>query len=262
MFRHGRNVVAAAALLASEALAGGSSLVLDINSYSATASGSTFNSSFTGTLTLAADANSGLFSILKNGMGVGIGFAGPYSGSAFQLAATWTFSSGNITGASMQVRISTLNNGVFDNVFSADIVPGVGNIFSDFTPSGFYVSAALTDCAFNAATYGGVDVSEFFGATFGGSFLSFKVDANQLNGASRTDTDVDMDLAMSIAPAPCPGDGNGDGIVNFDDITTALTFWLTDYSPAVDGDGDANHDGIVNFKDITEVLANWLAKCR
>lgn len=261
MFSQFRYVAAAAALLASEALAGGTSLVLDVNSFSATASGSTFNSSFTGTLTLAADASAGLFSIVKDGVGVGIGFDGPYAGSAFQFAGTWTFVAGDITGASMQVRLSTANNGVFDNIFSADIPAGAGNIFSDTTPSGFFISAALENCAFNDATFGGVDVAEFFGVEFAGSYFAFKVDANQLNGASRTDTDVDMDIALSLPPAPCAGDGNGDGVANFDDVTTTLTFWLMDYTPATDGEGDANHDGLVNFEDITDILANWLNEC-
>lgn len=261
MFSQFRYVAAAAALCASEALAGGSSLVLDVNSFSATASGSTFNASFTGTLTLAADASAGLFSVVKDGVGAGIGFDGPYAGSAFQFAGTWTFVSGNITGASMQVRLSTANNGVFDNIFSADIPAGAANIFSDTTPSGFFISAALSNCAFNDDTFGGVAIPEFFGAALNGSFFTFKVDATQLNGGSRTDNDVDMDIAVSVAPAPCAGDGNGDLIANFDDITTALTFWLMDYTPATDGEGDANHDGLVNFEDITEVLANWLNEC-
>lgn len=261
MFRHGAIVVAVAALTAGRVLAGGSQLVLDVNSVTATASGSTFNASFTGTLTISADSNSGLFSIVKDGVGIGIGFDGPYTGSRFQFAATWTFSAGNITGASILMRLSTLDDGVYDNVFSTGIPVGASNIFTDFTPGGFSISAALANSAFDQATYGGVAIPEFFGADIAGSFLAFKLNASLLNGASRADTDVDMDISLFIAPPPCAGDGNGDGIVNFDDITTALTLWLTDYSPAIDGEGDANHDGVVNFDDITEVLTNWLSEC-
>ncbi|HBS29473.1 MAG TPA: hypothetical protein DEB06_08505 [Phycisphaerales bacterium] len=57
-------------------------------------------------------------------------------------------------------------------------------------------------------------------------------------------------------PGACPGDADGDGAVNFDDITSILSHWLTP-GPL----GDANHDGAVNFDDITEVLVRWLEAC-
>lgn len=57
-------------------------------------------------------------------------------------------------------------------------------------------------------------------------------------------------------PPPCPGDANGDRAVNFSDITSVLTNWLTS-GP----DGDADHNGAVNFSDVTAVLTAFLSDC-
>ncbi len=61
----------------------------------------------------------------------------------------------------------------------------------------------------------------------------------------------------------CAGDANGDWEVDFDDITSVLSLWLTDYTSSVfgTGPGDANGDGVVTFDDITSVLSNWLNAC-
>lgn len=61
-------------------------------------------------------------------------------------------------------------------------------------------------------------------------------------------------------PPPCEGDATGDGVINFADITAALTFWAFTY-PAPGGEGDANADLTVNFADITSVLTNWGLPC-
>lgn len=67
-------------------------------------------------------------------------------------------------------------------------------------------------------------------------------------------------LLSAPPPTACPGDANRDGFVNFADITSVLTNFGVNYSPA-SGVGDANFDGIVNFADITSVLTNFGVVC-
>ncbi len=67
-------------------------------------------------------------------------------------------------------------------------------------------------------------------------------------------------LVIDPAPASCPGDADSSGTVDFGDITSVLSNWLTDYSPG-SGPGDANADGGVDFSDVTTVLSEWLSAC-
>ncbi len=60
--------------------------------------------------------------------------------------------------------------------------------------------------------------------------------------------------------APTVGDATSDNIVNFADITEALTLWGHSY-PGGTGPGDANHDGLVNFADITSIITNFGVVC-
>lgn len=84
----------------------------------------------------------------------------------------------------------------------------------------------------------------------GANFTAFDLDGNMIVDA--------QDVAA--VPVLCLGDADGDRVVNFNDITSVLAFWLDDYTPST-GPGDANGDGVVNFDDITNVLSNWLAVC-
>ena len=67
-------------------------------------------------------------------------------------------------------------------------------------------------------------------------------------------------FGRNLVLTPCDGDANRNGVVDFFDITTVLSNWAIDYSPAT-GPGDANLDGTVDFADITSVLSNWLVVC-
>ncbi len=58
----------------------------------------------------------------------------------------------------------------------------------------------------------------------------------------------------------CFGDADLSGIVNFGDVVSVLSNWLTAYGPG-SGPGDANNDLIVNFFDVQTVLANWQVVC-
>lgn len=173
---------------------------LDVNSLTAVASGNTFNSSFTGSLTLSKDSNSALANVLKNGVGSGLGFTGPFSGASFAFSATFNFTGGSITGLGLSV-------GAGADTYTALVNPGAGNILPDpGSPGNFIVAASTRDGTFNGLTFAGVDVSEFFNFLAPGNFINFKVTGTSINGASRTDTDVDIDIfaTTEIIPLPNP----------------------------------------------------------
>ena len=178
---------------------------MDVNGLTATTSGPNFGLNYTGSLTLSGD--SGLFGMLVDGSSVGIGFNGPYTGTNFDLSATFTFNSGDITGIGLTVRTSSAMNGVLDDVYTAQILSGNGNILPDMGKPGAFIVAAQTDGGgFSDAVFGGVDVSDFLNTTLVGNFLNFKIDGGLVNNGSKTDPDVDIDIFVrnSVIPLPTP----------------------------------------------------------
>lgn len=81
-----------------------------------------------------------------------------------------------------------------------------------------------------------------------------------MNGSGNTTASPNPASFTTEADPFCPGDANGDNVVDFNDITSVLANWLSDYTPGT-GPGDANGDGLVDFNDITTILANWLSNC-
>lgn len=189
--------------LAGSAMAG-TEVQLDVNGLTAVAAGNTFNSSFTGTLTLSGDANSSLQSILKDGAAAA-GFTGPYTGAALSFSAVFSFAGGNISGVGITVGVDTNADTFIDDIYSTSVLAGVGNIDPDAgVPGGWVVTARTTQGSFNAATYAGVDVSEFFGMLVPGNFINFKINSSAINGATRTDSDVDIDIFARTSIIPLP----------------------------------------------------------
>ncbi len=178
---------------------------MDVNSVTATAGSPAFGPGYTGNLTLSKNGNSGLFGMLKNGNGIGIGFGGPYTGANIAFNATFSFNAGAITGIGFQLKVASALNGVLDNIYMASIVPGVGNILNDPGKPGSYIVAAQTfGGSFNTNSFGGVDVSEFTGSDLPGNFLNFKIDGNLINGSTKTDNDVDIDIFVTSNAIPLP----------------------------------------------------------
>lgn len=191
----------------SSAANGGTVVQIDVNSLSAAASGTKFDTSFTGTLSLSKDASSNLPAVLRDGVGFGLGFGGPYSGSRLAFSAVFSFVGGDITGLGVNVGVDANGDNIIDDTYSTSITAGLGNILADAGKPGSFIVAAVThDGAFNGLTFGGVDVSEFFGIFSPGNFLSFAIDGALLNSTSRTDSDVDVDIFVhaSIIPLPTP----------------------------------------------------------
>jgi len=178
---------------------------LDVNGLQAVAAGGTFGTSFTGSLTLSADANSSLASIFKNGAPAG-GFTGPYTGLAvLAFSATFSFVGGDISGIGISVGVDTNADTFIDNTYTTSIAAGMGNIDDDKgKPGDFIITARTFGGMFNAATFAGVDVSEFFGFSNPGNFINFKVTGALLNGSSHTDNDVDIDIFVRTPAIPLP----------------------------------------------------------
>lgn len=189
---------------------------LDVNGLTAVASDPGFGANYTGTLTLSDDANSGLFQVLKDGISQG-SFGGPYTGTNFAFSATFAFVNGNITGVGYTVSVASAMDGMFDDVYSATIVAGVGNIAADPGKPGSYIVAAATNSgSFSDSIFGGVDVSEFMGSDLVGHFLSFKIDGLLIDGDTLTDDDVDIEIFIRqgvIIPLPTPVGLAGAGLL-------------------------------------------------
>jgi hypothetical protein len=89
------------------------------------------------------------------------------------------------------------------------------------------------------------------------------INLNRAGTPAAPGIEVDFDdVRLDASPIPtfCVGDADGNGAVNFDDITSALANFGTDYSPDT-GAGDADGNGSVNFDDLTTVLANFGNAC-
>lgn len=186
---------------------GATVLQIDVNSLTAVASGSKFDTSFTGALVLSKDASSNLPAVLRNGVGFGLGFGGPYNGARLAFSATFNFVAGDITGLGLSVGVDANGDNVIDNTYSTSVSAGVGNIIPDAGKPGSFIVAAVTNSgAFDSLTFGGVDVSDFFGLLSPGNFLNFAIDGALLNATSRSDTDVNVDIFVhaSIIPLPSP----------------------------------------------------------
>jgi len=65
--------------------------------------------------------------------------------------------------------------------------------------------------------------------------------------------------AVTVGEA-CMGDSDRSSTVDFGDVTSVLSNWLTEYE-GLSGPGDANFDGRVDFADLTTVLSSWLQSC-
>lgn len=98
------------------------------------------------------------------------------------------------------------------------------------------------------------------GATTASSNFNAYVDMNSDGTITAADKALLESITGPCAAPPCLGDADGSGMVNFDDINSVISNWLTNYGAGT-GPGDANHDGIVNFDDINAVISNWLSDC-
>lgn len=144
--------------------------------------------------------------------------------------------------------------------------------FSDLSTSGTHASSSVTlfrgnnpkDVVFVYSTFGPyyegeVGMLQAGTYTFEAVSSSFTF-AEDGYGGLFAGSSFSFTFALAAPPAPCAGDADLSGMVNFDDLTTVLANFGTDYSPG-SGLGDADANSFVNFDDLTTVLANFGTAC-
>lgn len=117
--------------------------------------------------------------------------------------------------------------------------------------SGAYTEAPLTGgpTTFTATLPG-------FGC---GRTINYFVQATASDGlVVRSPATSDLSAATPSCPG-CLGDANGDSLIDFADITAALSHWGE--SGVAPFDGDSDYSGVVDFGDITATLGAWGSGC-
>ena len=200
-------LAAAAALSLSSGAMAGLTLQLDLNALAIQVQdGSGANSAFggtshTGKVVLDKGAFGTLFAVslqsLPNGPFVNQGF----SGTLFDVDGEILLSGGAVVGGFLDVFI----NGGTDS-YTAKIVNGQGSVKPSLIGGGFTIDGLTFAGMFSDATFGNVDVSQFFNAQgangLPGSFLQFNFDPNA-SGAGFAD--IDAFVTVPLPPAAWAG---------------------------------------------------------
>lgn len=192
----GSMIVGAAALLAAASTATANPLLqLDLNGFTATASGS-FGLNFTGSVTLTRGSG-----ILNDILILPTGFAGPSNSQGAPIGLNNTngltgvinFSNGQVTGGNINVRLS--NNDTYTTQISS------GGSVGSFVGGGFTVQALTFGGLFNDNVFGALNIAQWFnnqgGGGLPGSFLQFRFNPNSQGSGT-----ADMDLFVNAVPLP------------------------------------------------------------
>jgi hypothetical protein len=186
-------VVAGAACAFAASAQANTLLQIDLNSLTATASSAGFSTGFTGTISLAHDANSTLNGVKIDGTSqtIGAGFV------LSSLSGSITTVAGAVTGGSFSVSVF---DGFTTDTYSASIVAGSGSINSQ-AGQGFTIDGLTFSGFFSSSSFAGVDVTLWdSNEPLTGSFLNFAFDP----GAGTTDSDADLDVFV-VVPLPASG---------------------------------------------------------
>ena len=180
-------IAAAAGMAALGTHASAASLMqLDVNTLTAQArdaAGS--NSAFggithTGSVAFNANPNSSLAGLFIDGVNQNIA-----SGQLSSFSGVIDLVNGQVAGGSMSM---TLNN---SDTFDADIVPGQGQVTDIVGFGGFFIEGLTTNAIFNASTFAGANIQEFFdNQPLTGSFVNFQFNPNVNGRSNNTDIDV------------------------------------------------------------------------
>lgn len=169
-------------------------LQFDVNALTATAvpdgGGSLpFDTSFTGTITLADDANSTLNDLFINGSAQG------YTGSMSDFTGSITLVNGVVTGGSFTIT------DIGGDTYTASIESGSGSVGTAAGNSGPFTIDGLTFLGtLSDSMFANVDVSPWFDVQpLSGSFLQFTFGPD----AQGVDTDTDVDI-FAVVPLPGP----------------------------------------------------------
>lgn len=170
---------------------GASTLQIDLNGLTATASSAGFSTTFTGTISLAHDANSTMEGIKINGASqtLGAGFV------LSSLSGSITTVGGAVTGGSFSVSVF---DGSVTDTYSASISAFSGSINTQ-AGQGFTIDGLTFSGFFSGTSFAGVDVTLWdSNEPLSGSFLNFAFDP----GTGTSDSDADLDVFVVAVPLP------------------------------------------------------------
>lgn len=198
-------------------------------------------------------------SVYDSGSGPELYAAGAFAnagGNPAQRIARWN-------GAGWSAVGTGLNNDVTALATLSDVAPPAG---SALYAGGLFTAAGVVSAAHVARWDGSA-----WGRIGSGVGPSFAYALASFDGGSGAQLHVGGDFSVTGAGAPAKGiaaaelvgaigDANGDLLVNFEDITTILSYWGSAY-PGGTGPGDANGDGAVNMADLTSTISHWLEDC-
>jgi hypothetical protein len=119
-----------------------------------------------------------------------------FTGSLTNFTGTINLTNGTVTGGSMRADV---NSGDF---YQTSITPGSGTV-QTFAGGGFTIQGLTFNGQFQDATFGNVNISQWFGFPANGSFLQFNFNPNA-NGASNADVDIFVQ-AIPLPPAALSG---------------------------------------------------------
>jgi len=152
-----------------------------------------FDDSYTGTVDLTTNSNTGLAGILINGVGQS------FAGTLDAFSGSIELDGGMVDGGSFSVSVLEADN-VTVNTYSASIVSGEGQV-NPQAGQGFSIDGLTFQGAFTSSVFAGIDVSDWFDAQpLPGSFIQFAFNPN----AQGVDPDSDVDIFVTV-PLPAGG---------------------------------------------------------
>ena len=189
-----------AALLGTSASAE-SILDIDVNGFKVTRTAGTFDSSFTGTLTLSfVGGKTNIASVEKNGSEN----IWDNSSALTSFSATMSFFGGNISGGSFAMGLA--NGDSYSGSFFDDngATTNIGNLGGQFQIAAGTSGGTFVDFD-NDGMFGNVDISEFLNPLYNGSLFGdiFKFDYD----GELEDIDVDAEFTVVVPVPPAYGLG-------------------------------------------------------
>ncbi len=150
-----------------------------------------FATDFDGRLHVSNVSNSGLL-IFEDENGTPSFMA---NGDQSEISALLDFSNGDIVGGNIEISVN-------DDIYTADIVPGTGQIIDGGT--GFEISGKTSNEQFNNDTFAGIDVSAFLNNPTGGDFINFDYNPGATPSMPGVDMDASFDVFATVIPLPHP----------------------------------------------------------
>jgi len=170
-------------------------LQIDINAFTTTISNPPFSIDYTGTLTMSDDDDTGLPSVLIDGMDQML------SGGFVSFMGQIDFVNGDVTGGWFDVVVEETD--LTQVSYSATIQGGIGDV-SFQAGQGFNVDGLTFDGMFSHDVFMGVDVTDWTeDQPLNGSFLKFQFEpVTMKRGEGTIDQDSDTDIDIFVIEEP------------------------------------------------------------